>query len=177
VRLLSWSDGDAVPDPLVRRRSNPSRPDRRRAGTIALFLAGVGALAGCSGGGGAERSSPPGSPAPTSTHATVGALPPGVTGATAVPTAVPNKPALRRDVTLSACSATPGGWAASGTARNPGKSSAHYKITVFFTTSSATVIGTAATHVTVPKGQTKPWTVRGSFTPAKLTQCILRGVG
>jgi hypothetical protein len=96
---------------------------------------------------------------------------------TNVPTSVPNDPTLRNNVTLSSCASTSVGWAASGTARNPSKSSASYRITVFFTTDHATVIGHASTTVTVPGGASHPWTVAATFHPASPTRCVLRGVG
>ena len=60
--------------------------------------------------------------------------------------------------------------------KHAGGSPASYKITVFFTTSSATVIGYGDTVIQVAAGQTKPWTVRGTFDAPKGTRCVLRGV-
>jgi len=94
-----------------------------------------------------------------------------------VPAAVPNKTALRADVAMSSCSPHAGGWMASGSARNPRKKATTYKITVFFTSNQATVIGTARTSVRVPPGGTEHWTATSKFHPAKPTLCVLRGVG
>jgi hypothetical protein len=90
----------------------------------------------------------------------------------------PSKDATSTPTTPSAAlPSTSVGWAASGTARNPSKSSASYRITVFFTTDHATVIGHASTTVTVPGGASHPWTVAATFHPASPTRCVLRGVG
>lgn len=105
------------------------------------------------------------------------ALPPGVTQATAVPTAVANDPAARKSVVLTGCAATDGGWSATGTAANPGDAEKDYTITVFFTTATATVLHTDSTTVAVKPGETKDWTVPGRFVAPEGTRCVLRGVG
>jgi hypothetical protein len=147
----------------------------KRAATTGV-LAAVLATAGCTSSD--KGTHPTLSTSAKSTAAKSGAaLPPGVVGLTKVPTAVPNKPTLRNNVSLSSCASAHGGWAASGTARNPSKSSASYRITVFFTTDHATVIGQAATTVQVAAGASSPWIVTGAFHPASPTLCVLRGVG
>jgi hypothetical protein len=104
-------------------------------------------------------------------------LPAGVVNAIAVPTAVPNHPALRRDVLLSSCRAARDGWQASGTALNPGRRQARYTITIFFTTTAGTVIGSGQTAVIVSPGTQRPWNVTAAFHPAHDTRCVLAGVG
>jgi hypothetical protein len=96
--------------------------------------------------------------------------------ARSVPARVPNSVAARRNATLASCHSADGGWQADGTVKHAGGSAASYKITVFFTTSSATVIGYGDTVIQVAAGQTKPWTVRGTFDAPKGTRCVLRGV-
>ncbi len=96
--------------------------------------------------------------------------------ARSVPANVPNSVAARRNATLASCRSAAGGWQAGGTVTYAGGSAAAYKITVFFTTSNATVIGYADTVVQVAAGQTKPWTVRATFDAPKGTLCVLRGV-
>jgi hypothetical protein len=96
--------------------------------------------------------------------------------ARSVPARVPNSVAARRNATLASCHSADGGWQADGTVKHAGGSPASYKITVFFTTSSATVIGYGDTVIQVAAGQTKPWTVRGTFDAPKGTRCVLRGV-
>jgi len=113
------------------------------------------------------------SPAPPSAKA----LPPGVVGATRVPTAVPNKPALRADVVLSTCASRSGGWAASGTVHNRTLRPVKYTVTVFFTTDHATVIGAGATTLTLLPKTSKYWSVVAKFHAANPTLCVLRGVG
>jgi len=105
------------------------------------------------------------------------ALPPGVVGATRVPTKVANKPALRADVRLASCSPRAHGWRASGTVHNPHSAARSYKITVFFTADNATVIGFAATTVHVVGRGSRPWTASATFHAPKPTLCVLRGVG
>lgn len=113
----------------------------------------------------------------TAKRTTAVTLPRGVSNDTHVPSQVPNRVALRKDVALTTCAKAPGGWRAAGTATNPGHGPADYTITVFFTTSSDTVIGTGATHLHVSAGRQAPWKVTGRFTPAPATGCVLRGVG
>ena len=144
--------------------------------SLRLLLAGavivlLGA-AGCTGNGTSE-------PAPTSaaSQSPTAALPTGVTGATDVPTKVPNRPDWRSDVTLTACRSAKGGWEAGGTAHNPSDSRRVYRLTVFFTTTSATVIGVGHSSVSVPAGASRPWKVAGRFTAAPRTLCVLSGVG
>ena len=94
-----------------------------------------------------------------------------------VPASVLNKPATRKYVTLTSCGATKGGWSAAGTAKNPKKTAADYKITVFFTTTQATVLNYAVTTVHVPAGKSAQWKAARSFPAAKSMNCVLRGVG
>jgi len=99
------------------------------------------------------------------------------TGATAVPTDVANDIDLRKHVSLQACRRIAGGWAASGTATNPGTEPVDYTITIFFTTAKATVVGTGETHVKVDPGHEKTWTVDRKLATDSKTLCVLRGVG
>ncbi|MDQ0031065.1 hypothetical protein [Arthrobacter bambusae] len=138
------------------------------AAGIALIAVLVSALAGLSSGPAPQAApSPAGSPG----------LPSGVTQAGAVPTSVPNDPAARQNVHITDCSQADGGWKATGTAANPGKTPVDYTITVFFTTDHATVLNTADTTVKVEPGKTADWTISKKFTPTPTTLCALRGVG
>jgi hypothetical protein len=83
----------------------------------------------------------------------------------------------RTAVAVTKCVAVDGGWAASGTAKNPGPSDTTYAITVFFTDAHATVQDFATTSVTVPAGETQDWSAAKKFTAANPTNCVLRGVG
>lgn len=112
------------------------------------------------------------SPSPT----TAG-LPPGVTGVSVLPTNVPNVPTTRAQTAISSCAAVKGGWAAGGIMANPTAEKASYTITVYFTTSSATVIGTAQTTVEVGGNSKADWTASDQFIPAPETKCVLVGVG
>jgi hypothetical protein len=113
---------------------------------------------------------------PSSKSGSATGLPSGVTGATSVPASPPNVAKLRTNVTMNACKATSGGWAASGDARNPGTNSVDYNVSVFFTTAAATVIGSGSAKVSVQPGGTEKWTVTGKFHPAAKTLCVLVGV-
>lgn len=94
-----------------------------------------------------------------------------------LPKTVPNEPNLRPDVSLTTCTAVPGGWKAGGTASNPGKSTASYLITIYFTDLEATVVGYAQTKVMVAAGKTGQWSASSKFTAPAKTLCVLSGVG
>lgn len=87
-----------------------------------------------------------------------------------------NSVTRRKQVEISDCSAVAGGWGASGTAKNPEGEKTTYEITIFFTTSSATVLNFARTSVSVEPGQTAKWTASAKFATPKDTRCVLRGV-
>lgn len=87
-----------------------------------------------------------------------------------------NDPALIKNVTISKCAKTDDGWGASGTAKNTGTKDATYSITVFFTTTGATVIATAETKVDVKAGRSADWTAAATFTAAPEMRCVIRGV-
>ena len=138
-----------------------------------LVSVGVSVLAGCTA-------------APvTGTHTEVqpsvsavaptGGLPVGVTGVDKLPEKVPNEAAARGQTKIDSCNAVEGGWAATGVITNPGPKKGSYTITVYFTT--ATVIGTAQTTVSVGPTHTEPWTAAAKFVGVPDTRCILVGVG
>lgn len=176
---LNSVTSDPVPANVGDRLTSHSSPRRRAAKLLAVSVACALPLAACTShhtqtAGGATTA-----PAATSSAATKSngaGLPPGVTNATAVPTKVANVPSLRRNVVISSCAKTGTGWAASGTANNPGSADKTYTITVFFATAGGTVIGSSHTDVAVPAGGTKQWKAEDSFHPAPQTQCVLRGV-
>jgi hypothetical protein len=96
----------------------------------------------------------------------------------AVPTAIPNDPATRSDVTMSACVPTKDGqWRASGTIRNHAATDHNFHITVFFTNRASTVIGFAQASIRVGSGAKKLWQATGSAQDLAPTICVLRGVG
>ena len=157
-----------------------SASGRRPTVTVAAAFLVALAAAGCTSSGhpgsNSTNHSRPAS-ASTSRSASPKGLPSGVVGATHVPAQVANKPALRADVNLASCSARTRGWQASGTVHNPRSAVHRYKITVFFTTDSATVIGVATASVRVPGKASRPWTAGATFHAAQPTLCVLRGVG
>lgn len=93
-----------------------------------------------------------------------------------LPSTVPNNLTLRKNVTITACHAIAGGWAATGTAANPGTSPGNYQITVFFTTPRATVLDYATVAVVVQPGKTAQWTAEQRFATVPGMICVLRGV-
>ncbi|GAA0964635.1 hypothetical protein GCM10009561_22210 [Frigoribacterium faeni] len=117
-------------------------------------------------------------PTPPSTGAPqIEGQPEGVVGATTVPSDVPNDAKLRDFVSLDTCEAIDNGWSAAGTAMNETKDDATYDVTVFFTVSSGTVVGSGQTKVDVPAGETASWEIEDTFTTPITTSCVLRGVG
>jgi hypothetical protein len=109
--------------------------------------------------------------------AAAAALPSELPQPTNVPTAVTNTPALRHEVSLLACARSHGGWEASGTASNAGKSSVAYTVTIFFTTDHGTVVGLSSTKVTVKPAGNEHWSVRTDLPATADLRCVLRGVG
>jgi hypothetical protein len=93
-----------------------------------------------------------------------------------IPTKVPNKPADRKAVTLASCTPSGKGVAAKGTVNRQGKGPADYTITVFFTTSHATVLNFGKTEVHAEPGKPASWTVAKDFSAPKDVRCVLRGV-
>jgi hypothetical protein len=93
-----------------------------------------------------------------------------------IPTSVPNRPADRKAVTLADCSTTPNGATASGLVTRPGNTAADYTITVFFTTSHATVLNYAKTTVRAEPGKPAAWSVTKEFSAPQDLRCVLRGV-
>jgi hypothetical protein len=150
-------------------------PSVKGAAALAAIGLAVSAAAGCtSGSSNHSASTQPSTAQPSGKTSSSGSS---VAGATAVPTKVANDVKSRKNVQLSSCTKAAGGWGAGGTAANPGTKAAAYTITVFFTTTSATVVGIGKTQVRVAPGGTQDWTVTGKFkAPAKML-CVLRGVG
>jgi hypothetical protein len=85
---------------------------------------------------------------------------------------------LRPYVAIESCASTAGGWTASGSARNPGRVPTAYRITIFFTSSQATVEGFGDTIASIPAGKSAHWSVTSKIpAPDPHSQCVLRGVG
>ncbi|MCT1478395.1 hypothetical protein [Microbacterium sp. p3-SID336] len=102
---------------------------------------------------------------------------PGVVGATKLPSDIPNSPAVRSAAKITSCAASDGGWTAAGTVTNPTEDDASYVVTVFFTNSAATVVGSGQATVEVDGGATTDWSVTSDFVAPNETLCALRGVG
>lgn len=152
----------------------PSAAAAATASTLTLALALT--LAGCSGGDAAEPGASPSTSTSTSSStkdAETTVKQPDVD----VPTQVPNRPRKRDRVRLTTCAATDGGWSASGTARAGKAGSERYRITVFFTTDRATVVGWGRTTVEAAAGQSVEWSVSADLPVEGDLLCVLRGVG
>jgi beta-xylosidase len=130
-----------------------------------LLLGGAIALTGCSSSGSS------GSTTTTSTTAKAAA-----TTTTTSPVPIENNAAIRTQAVITSCTAAPGGWQASGTATNPGKASYDYKLTVYFTSAQATVLGSGQTSVTVGAKSTGKWKVTATFPAPAGVKCVLVGV-
>ncbi len=126
-----------------------------------LLLGGAIALTGCS--------------SSTSGSTTTTAKAPATTTTTS-PVPIHNNAAIRTQAVITACTAAPGGWQASGTATNPGTASYHYKLTVYFTSAQATVLGSGQTSVTVAAKSTGKWKVTATFPAPTGVKCVLVGV-
>lgn len=129
----------------------------------ALILCSALALAGCSG-----SSSSSGT-----TTTTQAGLP---TTATTSPVPIQNNAQIRSQAVITSCKATDGGWTAFGTASNPAAETHKYLLTVYFTNSAATVIGSGTTSETVPSKASGTWSVTANFTAPSTTKCVLVGV-
>jgi hypothetical protein len=141
-----------MPDPVRRRGLLGSGP---------VAIAAVIALAGCTGAPAARHGAT--DPVPTPTSASV-------------PARIPNDQGLRGDATMTSCAASSGGWGASGRIVNSTGSARDYRLTVLFTSDTATVIGVGTATVHVAAGAQRDWRIRGAFTPASPTLCVLSGV-
>lgn len=130
---------------------------------VAVLGAGL-CLAACSSGG------KPSSSATTTTTR------PAVAEQTIVPASVPNQDNVRKDVTMSNCTASPGGWSAGGTVRNTSDKMATYTITVFFTSSGYTDLAYAVTKVALDAGKSNIWSAKATFAAPSTVLCVLRGV-
>jgi hypothetical protein len=84
---------------------------------------------------------------------------------------------VRKNVVQTKCAAMPDGWAAEGTATNPGKEPVTYKIVVHFTTTKATTLDYAQVLVPVQPGKTVPWTAKKQFQAQKKMLCPMPGIG
>ncbi|SOD74607.1 hypothetical protein SAMN05892883_3793 [Jatrophihabitans sp. GAS493] len=142
-----------------------------------LILSTAAVLCGCT----SSTSTPPPSKSPTSAAKTsaskASASPLPVQNPLPSPGQIPNDVKLRRQVSITSCTAKPGGWQAKGKAVNTGGKKVILTITVFFTTTSATVLDYATTKVSVPAGGTADWTAAATFAAEPTMRCVLRGVG
>ncbi len=69
-----------------------------------------------------------------------------------------------------------GGWKASGSATNPAGQAHSYLLTVYFTDSAATVIGSGTASVNVQGNTSGRWSVTSRFVAPSAVKCVLVGV-
>jgi hypothetical protein len=145
-------------------------------GLLIMPMVAVVVLSGCSSSHPSPTPSHSGTPSVTASRSVTAApiptqhsLPPA--------SKIPNDVALRRQVQITSCTSKPGGWQAKGTATNTGSKTVDLTITVFFTTTKATVLDYATTKVQVPGGASKDWTASADFAAEPTMRCVLRGVG
>lgn len=89
---------------------------------------------------------------------------------------IPDNPDLREIVLLTGCDAADGGWAATGTAENPGADAVTYQVVVIFTDAQSRGVTSSTIEVPVDAGATVDWTAGAEFAPPEGTQCVLAGV-
>jgi len=107
-------------------------------------------------------------PTPTSTRT--------LSNGPAVPLAVPNVPTDRHNVAIGTCAGDKTSWHASGSAANSTAAPVTYQVTVFFTSSRATVLGFASTKVVTAAHKQATWSVTSKFANSGSLRCVLRGV-
>ena len=92
------------------------------------------------------------------------------------PSSIANDLGKRKRVSITACEAAAGGWQAQGTATGSSGKPESYKVVVYFTSPSATVLAYGETTVDVQPGKGGTWQVRQTFAAPKGTLCVLRAV-
>lgn len=138
---------------------------RRGLRAAAISAAALVAVAGCSGHGG-------GTTAPQ--HTTTGPTP--TVQDPKAPLNVPNDVSVRHNVAITSCSGDTTHWQAGGTAVNTAHNAVNYRVTVFYTTAQDTVVGSAATTVTVPGAGKATWSAPANIKAGHELRCVLRGV-
>lgn len=89
---------------------------------------------------------------------------------------IADNPDLREIVLQTGCAAVDGGWAATGTAENPGTGDVTYRVVVIFTDAQSRGVTSSTVDVPVAAGETADWTAAAEFSPPSGTQCVLAGV-
>lgn len=143
---------------------------RHRLGHITLAAAAMLMLSGCTTGATVPT------PTPSAQETSAGVEAETMAPDADVPHDVPNDPALRPDLTLVGCDAADGGWQATGTLTNSGSEDAEFQVTVFFTNSTATVLGHGQTTLDIAAGSSADWSVQADFTAPEGTRCVVTGV-
>jgi hypothetical protein len=113
---------------------------------------------------------------PTTARKTTPKVPKTPRTTTTVAPKVPGAAALRADVRLINCGATPGGWSAGGTVRNPSTQQATYHITVSFTSPSGASLASSTAAVPLSAGGSNLWSTSATFTAPSSVRCVLSGV-
>ncbi len=90
--------------------------------------------------------------------------------------AIINEPGARKDVVLTTCERSPGGWSAGGTVTNSGNQKAGYTIVISFTDTHSTVLARETAELEVPSGGDRKFAVTAEFAAPADVVCVLRGV-
>jgi hypothetical protein len=94
------------------------------------------------------------------------------------PTVLPikNNVTRRAQAAVRVCSGDSTGWTATGTAKNPDAGAHTYTLTVYFSNTKGTVIGSGKTTKTVAGKATGTWTVSAKFAAPAKVNCVLVSV-
>lgn len=151
-------------------------PAARPATAVALAVTAL-LLAACSGGDDDVAPSPEPS-AESGTDSSTLTPVPEVTPAQELPdpAAYQDTPALRDLVLVTGYDATDAGWAATGTAANPGTETATYGVLVYFTDSYSRGVAASEIEIEVGPGETVDWTAAQDVWGEDGTLCVLRAV-
>lgn len=156
---------------MIGFRTQPRSNVFAKSAVVVLTVSMTAVLAGCT----SSDDKPPASAATSGSTTTPARVP--TQQPLPEPSKIRNDVKLRRTTAITACTSKSGGWQASGKSVNPSKKDVKLTITVFFTTTAATVLDYATTKVTVPARGDAKWTAAASFDAAPNMRCVLRGVG
>jgi hypothetical protein len=119
------------------------------------------------------------SPHPAASSAARGSVTPTPThtyAAAKLPPASGNVISKFHQVSGGSCHAVPGGWALTGSVKNPSTRATSYDVLVYFTTAEHTVLNSAQAKVTVKGGQQAGFTASQKFDGPAAMHCVIVSV-
>jgi PBP1b-binding outer membrane lipoprotein LpoB len=149
-------------------KSVPNRCGVRVVAAVAAVAVAALVTSGCSSSSAHKKSSP--TPTQPSTSASTSPL---VQKSLPDVSKIKNDPTKRKAVALTTCRATHGGWLAGGSITNPHATMTTYRITVFFTTATATALDYARATVKVAAKAKKTWQAAATFARPSGVLCVL----